>query len=381
MKQKIIAVLLVLLAILAVRIMVVTGKKAPRTKPPRPASVVRTIEIVPSEQQALIHATAVVEANQKLSLSPEIPGRVVWVSPKLEAGGIVKKGEVLIRLDSRDHKLKVKQTEVNVENAQLQIEQENARADLAREEWERLGNSQEASDLVLRVRQQEVARLNLISAESALEQAKLNLSRTSIRAPFNATITRKNVAVGQVVATQSVLAEMVERGDLLAEISLPVADLNWIAIPGINDVKKGSPVTIRQELGGGNRVERSGQIETLIGAIDQQTRRARLLIRIPDSQENDGLPLLPGAFVEVAIEGITVENALMIPRSTLNKGSKAWEVLGDSTLSAIQFERLWGGNEYIVAKADEAKSYRLALTLPEAPVTGMKVVPVEADNE
>ncbi len=378
MKQKLIGIAIVFFALVITVAMVKIGKKTPKAATAKPLPSVQTVMITPGTEQAMIKATAIIEANQTLNLASEIPGRVVWVSPKVNAGGVVKKGEVLVRLDSRDHKLQVKQTQVQLESAQLEIDMEAARSEVAKEEWESLGDGSEASDLVLRVRQKEVARLNLISAQSAHEKAKLALSRTAIRAPFSATITAKSVAVGQVVSTQVVLMKMVERGDLLAEVSLPVADLTWINLPV--DKENPTEVLVTQELGGDQRIVREGVVESLIGAIDEQTRRARLLIRIP-YEKTEETPLLPGAFVEVTLWGKVVDSALKLPRDAVKSGKYVWEVASDSTLNRIELNRLWGTEEEYISGTDRAEAVRIALTLPQAPVQGMKVSPLGGDNE
>jgi len=380
-KQKIVAVLLVVLAFIVTVVTVRVNKKVPEKQAEIILPNVKVTEITPGWEQAVIQSTALIEANQSLQLTPEIMGKVVWVSPKVEAGGVVSRGETLIRLDSRDYQIRVTQNQVAVENAQLSIDMEQARADVAREEWQVLGDTTEASDLVLRVRQQEVAQLQLRSAESSLEKANLDLSRTSIKSPFAATIIQKNVAVGQVVSTQSPLLTLVERGELRAEISLPMADLKWIDIPGVDGADEGSVVTLTQELGANESVVRKGVIKTLVGTIDQQTRRARLIVEIPADTDQTGLPLLPGAFVTVSVEGKTVENALRIPRSAVIRGEHIWEVTADSTLNRIDLERLWANSDYFVASTDRTEPIQLAITLPGAPVNGMKVISIGGTNE
>ena len=68
---------------------------------------------------AEILSTATIEANQTLWLTPEVSGKVVWVSNKLNSGGVVKKGELLAKIDSRDYELAVEQSKVLVEQAKL----------------------------------------------------------------------------------------------------------------------------------------------------------------------------------------------------------------------------------------------------------------------
>ncbi len=376
-KEKGFAVVLVLLAIVVAGIMIRLGKKNPESRPHTTAPAVRVLSVTPGRVQAQISATAVVEANQALSLTPEINGRVAWISSKMVKGSIVKKGEVLVKLDDRDHKLNVKQSRVRVESAQLDIDQEKARGEIAREEWKILGDKNEAPDLVLRVRQKEVAQLNLLSAKSALEKAELALSRTVIRAPFNAMITDKNIALGQVVSMQTMMARMLEKGDMLAEVSIALEQLTWIDIPKDGSKNKGSRAILIQKIGNGVTLERDAYVASLIGEIDQQTRRARLLLRIPESDANK-LPLLPGAFVEATILGKEVTNALELPRESIVEGNKAWMVKADSTLQQFSLERLWGSSTSLFARASINGKIMLAVFLPEAPVNGMKVTPLRS---
>lgn len=375
MKQKILGTIIIVLAAIITFIMVKMGKKDPKSIPQMKAPVVRVEKVTAANIQADIMATAIVEANQTLALTPEISGRVSWISPKLIEGGYVKKGEVLIRLDDRDASLAVKQYKVNVENAKLNLEQENARGEIAREEWKTLGDGSEASEMILRVPQAKVAELNLLSAESALKKAKLNLSRTKIKAPFNATISKKSVSVGQVVSPQAVLVRLLEVGQMRAEVTLPLDQIRWVDIPGVGGSENGSDVILIQKFGKGDETRNDGIVSALIGEIDQQTRRVRLNILIP-YKKSDALPLLPGAFVEVHIKGKTVENALKIPREAITGGVNAWKVLDDSTLVKFDFNRLWGTSEHLVVKTANHQSINLALNLPQAPVNGMKVTPL-----
>lgn len=374
-KEKSYAIIIVIIAILVTIVMIRLGKKRPKAKPQMKAPAVRIEKVAPTDIQADIAATAVVEARQSLSFTPEISGRISWISPKFKDGGTVRKGEVLLKLDSRDAALAVKQFKVNVESAKLNLEQEKARGEIARQEWETLGDGNDASDMVLRAPQLKVAELNLLSAQSALEKAQLTLSRTTVKAPFNATISNKSASIGQVVSPQTPLARLLEIGDMLADVTIPVENIQWIDIPGINGVKKGSEVIVYQNLGRGNRVERKGVVSALIGEIDQQTRRAKLSIVIPYTLDKE-LPLLPGSFVEVHIKGATVKNAVSIPREGITGGINAWMVSSDSTLVKFGFERLWGTPEKLVVKVEGEGSINLALNLPQAPVNGMKVTPV-----
>ena len=70
------------------------------------------------------------------------------------------------------------------------LEREIAESELARKDWEELGEG-EASPLTLRIPQLEEARALLNAAEADLEKAKLNLERTIISLPFDGLIKKR----------------------------------------------------------------------------------------------------------------------------------------------------------------------------------------------
>lgn len=379
-KQKILAVLIILAAIAATVAMVKLNKKKPDINDAQIIPIIEMHLINKTSIAAIVHGTGTVEANQTLNLTPEINGRVVWVAPQLNPGSFIRKGQLLAMLDTTDYALAVEQMRVQVENALLQIDQENVRATLAKEEWERMGEEGTPSDLLLRKRQQKIAELNLVSARSALQKARNNLERTKIRAPFNAVTADKSIAVGQNVGPQNALARLHEQGNLMVKIAVPADQLQWLSIPGVRDVPKGSLVTIIQRTPTGEQQQSDGYIEGLIGEMDKQTRQAQLLIRIEDPQKVTGIPLLVGSFVEVTIKGHSVDDVFLIPRLSISEPGYFWNITTDSTLSTLSFKTLWMTENSIAAHVAATEQLRAAGRLPIGPVRGMKVIPIAVEG-
>ena len=374
-KQKFIGVGIVVIAFILMNVIIVVNKKKPKKRPPLKAVAVRVVDVDPSEAQARIQSTAVVKANQTLNITPEIAGRVVWISPKLRAGGVVKKGELLVKISDADYGLAVEQSRVQVNRAQLEIDQESARGEVASEEWRVLGDSSQAPDLVLRVQQKEVAKLNLLSAKSALKKARLNLSRCRIRAPFTAYVSNSSVAVGQYVSPQVILARLLEKKHLTAEVSVLLRELQWINIPGINGVKKGSDAYLTISSMEKNYIEREGRVEALIGEIDGATRKAKVRISINESKEKL-TPLLPGAFVDVTIFGVVEDGIYTIPREALVRGESVFIVDGESRLKQVKVARLWGTVDDVAVKlVDFEGTARVVISHPQGEANGLKVRP------
>ena len=101
----------------------------------------------------------------------------------------------------------------------------------------------------------------------------LDRQRTVLRAPFDARVNEKNVDVGQVVSTQSVLATLIASDEVWIEATLPVEQLRWIDVPSSGDTKSvnaGSSVVVRQRLTGELGTVRRGQVLGLLPGLQDK---------------------------------------------------------------------------------------------------------------
>jgi multidrug resistance efflux pump len=186
-----------------------------------------------------------------------------------------------------------------------------ARTNQAREDWDRLGNAGDAPDLVLRIPQLEAAKARIISTESTLRKAELDLERTQIVAPFAGRILRKLVDVGQVVSPNTQLAEIYATD--VVEIRLPLRnrDLPFIDLPEayrFADVSRvsGDHVEIHSDLGGEDTWD--AVLVRTEGAIDETARQLHVIAQIDDPfgrDNEDQAPLKIGQYVTAKLEGKT----------------------------------------------------------------------------
>ena len=79
-----------------------------------------------------------VEAARRVTLSPEVTGRIVEVNPAVMPGGSLEAGKLLVRLDDRDYRLAVDQAQAAVEARRSELKIEEGRAVVARREWDGL---------------------------------------------------------------------------------------------------------------------------------------------------------------------------------------------------------------------------------------------------
>ncbi|MAX25391.1 MAG: efflux transporter periplasmic adaptor subunit [Phycisphaeraceae bacterium] len=273
-----------------------------------------------------IAALGKVQAAQEIILSPRIEGNITDISENFMPGGFVDANELLVTIDPSDYNNIVKQRESELQQAQANLDIELGKRDIALKEYELLNQelNDDDKDLVLREPQLTVARASVLSAEAALNQAKLELGRTSIRAPFHAQILSRNVNVGSHVDAGMQMARLIGVDEYWVIVMIPLAKLKQIDIPKNGDT--GATVMVRNRTAWPEGVYREGRIRKLIGALDDQTRLARVVVSIDDplALNTDAPQLIVGTVVQAEVHGRPLENVFRIDRDFLRQDNTVW---------------------------------------------------------
>jgi multidrug efflux pump subunit AcrA (membrane-fusion protein) len=85
------------------------------------------------------------------------------------------------------------------------------------------------------------------------------------------------------------------------------------------------------------------------------------------------LPLLPGAFVRVEIDGRNAQDVAPVPREAVFGGDRVWIVADDDTLQPSELQIAWSDDETVFARSGVEDGARLLLTDLPALVEGMSV--------
>ena len=289
-------------------------------------------------------ATGTVQPVEDVNLSAQVSGQVIQRTEEFVPGGLVKKGEVLLKINPADYinQLELRKSELLQAQTNLDIEmgrQNIAEQDLALVGGDSLSDSQKS--LVLREPQLGAVKAQIQSAKASVNQAELNLQRTTITAPFDAQVISQNVTKGSQVGINDNLGRLIGIDYYWVEVTLPVNKLKWLAFPE-GKKEKGAPVEIRSNTTWQDGEFRTGYLYRQVGALDRQTRLARVLIRIPDplafEPENAEKPkLIVGGFVEAHIEGETINDVVRLNRDYLRNNQTVW-VMEDKKLSIRQLE-------------------------------------------
>lgn len=326
-----------------------------------------------------VAAKGEVTSSRTVVLQPRVVGEVVWISDKLVVGGLVKKGEPLIKVERTDYQIAVDQQKTSVAQAEAQIRLEEGQQEVAKQEWELFSKDDDADkdpSLALRQPQKKIAEVKLDAAKAMLKKAKLDLRRTTVVAPFNAFVRSENVEVGQFVSSASQMAQLVGTDEFLVQVSLPLDRLGLIDVPGVNSTT-GATAKITQAIGE-SPIERDGEVLRLLGDLDPAGRMARLIVSVQDplglkkEPSERGLPLLIGAFVAVNISGGASESVVALPRTSIHEGDLL-HVYKDGALEVRDVTIVWGDENEVLVRGGIEPGETYVTSKIGTPIPGMKL--------
>lgn len=330
-----------------------------------PRMTVETQRIEPVDFQVSVPSYGIVRPRIQSLLVAQVGGQIVDKAPNFDEGGYFAKGEVMLTIDPRDYEANVMIAEASLADARQGLAEEQARAEQAQVDWNRLGNEGEASDLVLRKPQLSAAEARVASAEANLIKARLDLERTRIRAPFDGRVLRQLVDLGQVVGNNAQLAEFYSVG--VAEVRLPIAnkDLNFVDLPEPGDESgdDAQKATLYSELSSADTWE--ARLIRTEAAIDDTARQLHVLAHVDDpftADEEHRVPLKIGQYVTASIEGRLLENVIVVPSSAIYQGSYVY-VVENGTLQRRDLEITWSDVDRAIVAAGLAPGDELVTTL------------------
>ena len=315
-----------------------------RREIPKPSPLLVSVKTLEAVDFAIeVQSFGKIQPRTSSTLLPQVSGEVIAVNERFRDGGFFEKGEVLVTIDDRDYRVQVEIAESNLYEAQLALREEQAKAEQAELDWKRLqrtvpsGNSKSnnAPDLALRKPQLAAAGARVKSAEAQLAQAKLDLERTQLVAPYAGRILNKHVDIGQVVSPSTNLADVYAIDYI--EIRLPIKnhELQYLNLPESYRFKDKDirlpEVTIENRLGSPPQYWQATLVRTE-GAIDSTSHQLYAIAQLNDpygTSAHGKRPLKIGQYVHAKIQGTTISGALVIPNKAIYQDSYVYLVVNN----------------------------------------------------
>ncbi len=370
-------IIVVIISAAAAVWMMQSGPKAkPRAKVRNAVMVdVRLIEFGP--QTTTVSVMGTVKPQREVALKPQVSGEIIKISDHLIPGGRFAQNEQLLTIDPSNYQLTVQQLASEVARVEADMQIELGRQRVAQKEYELLGEtvSTEEHALMLRVPQLESSRAVLEGTKARLEQAQLDLNRTTVRAPFNAVVMSREINRGTRVSPSTTLVTLVGSDHYWIEAPIPTSQLKWIST-GQQGIAAGSLVRIYDTAAWGPNSYRSGQLIGLTAMVEVNGRMAKLLAKVPDplalqSASAKQPKLLLGSYVRVEIEGKTLPHAAAIERNLIRDGDQLWIMDEQGHLDIRPIEIAFRGQDRVLIINGINDGERLITTNLPSPVQGM----------
>ncbi len=311
----------------------------------------RAMELYAQDFPTTIRTQGIVRAHNEVVLTPQVSGKITRIMPGFEDGAFFAEGDVLVELDSQDFQTGVIVAEAQHARAISTHAQEKTRANQAKLNWDDLGYDEEPSDLVLRKPQLREAEANMKSAKAQLDQAKRNLERTRVRAPFDGRVRRRTVGLGQSVGPGTSLGSIFAIE--FAEVRLPITahDMTFLILPeGPED--PAVDVQLRDALNEDEMVWTAKVIRTE-GALDESSLELFAIARISDpfGRESDHPPLRIGQPVVATMRGRVLKDVLVVPHAAVRQLDQI--ILLDPnelTIESRPIEIIWSDEESAIVR-------------------------------
>ncbi len=346
--------------------------KAKKKKISKMIPVVEVISLKKSGQQAIIESMGEVSASKIMILKSRVKGEVIALHTDFTVGTTLKKGEFIAQIDKTDYEINIMSRKADLTKAQVELKLEQGRQQIAKHEWEMLKEyegSVEESSLALREPQLKAVVANIESAKVALKRAEVDLKRTKITVPFDATIISTNVREGDQADAQTILATLIGTQTYWAELSIAIHKLKWINVPGLNGTL-GSEV----ELTSNDGLKSTGRVIKLLPNLQEQGRMARVLVEIANPTQlspSRKRPLLVGEFVRTRIMGIQMGDVTKIPNSAFKNNREVWLITKDKKLEVKVINPLWEDANFIYTDTTVAPSKKLIVNGLSLAIEGM----------
>ena len=322
-----------------------------------------------------------VRSVTEINVIPQVSGRIIQVADEFIDGGNIKKGQPLIWIDDRDYRLATISAESRVAQAKKLLEREIAESELAKKDWEELGEG-EASPLTLRIPQLEEARALLNAAEADLEKAKLNLERTVINLPFDGLIKKKNAGIGQYVNAGSILGSAFSTEKVLIPLPLTDTELSYLGLPLGYESKgyfDGPKVVFRSYISRKN-IEWSGRITRTSGSIDSQTRLVYAYAEVLNPYDEDP-PLAIGTYVDAEIEGNFISNGFILPIAAIKNDNEIYVIDQNSKLKIKKIEIVGTEEDKVIVKGDISELDMVVISTINTGYEGMELTPMILESK
>ena len=299
---------------------------------PAPIPAVTVVKVETKDLRPSVSFSARVEALHKVDLLARIEGYLD--KQNFTEGATVKTGDLLYVIEKEPYEAKVAAAEASVAMAKARLDRTEIELKRQTTLVNKEASAQTKLDDARTARDESKGQYDKYIAE--LDQAKLQLSYTEIRAPIDGRIGKSLLSVGSFVSPQSgTLATIVQQDPI--GVTFPVSQRDLIAVrEKIGENAKLNDHTVYVEIGKGKRYQYPGKVDFLDVGVNTGTDSVNVRATFPNPQ---GL-LVDGQLVTAVVEAQSAEPTLVTPVNAIQIDQSGSFVLVVNSEKKIEVRRV-----------------------------------------
>jgi len=299
---------------------VACSRKPAQTAPPPPEVLVTTVK--PEDVPRVLERVATLDGFINANINSQVQGYIV--SRDYQEGGVVKKGDLLFKIDSRPFEAALAQAKGTLAKDKANQVKADADEKRALDLFNKKVISDQERDTAIAAAGS--SRANVEADEAAVDQAELNLGYTKVTAPIDGLAGFANSQVGDLVGpTTGPLTTVSQLDPIKAVVAAgegPFTDF----VSRHPDPKERNEYVKTLDfdlfLGNGELYPKKGKFYALDRSLDPKTGSIRYYVTFP----NPGNILRPGQFGKVRFVADMKKGAMVIPQEAVNELQGSYQV-------------------------------------------------------
>ena len=368
---------------------------------------VNSISVAPVDVQPELKLYGETVSGRQVDIRALVSGRVIQASPHLREGGVINKGEEILRIDPFGYENAVEEVEAQLAEAvgrigeleaslkadQVSLEHAKRQVELSKIDLERakplakrgtvskrtvddrqqilLQRRQTADQLSnnIKVWESRIIQQKAIAdrLRATADVAKRRLEETRLKAPFNAYVSDVSSQVGRLVGANDKIATLIDRDWIDARFALTDQQFGRIVSSGGSLV--GREVRVQWVLGG-STFEYPAVIERVGARVVSSVGGVEVFARIKDPL--NAVALRPGAFVQVFVPDKLFKSVFRVPGTALYKGNTAY-VIEDERLVERTVKIVGSVENDLLVEGDLKPGDQVLTTRISTPGIGVRV--------